>query len=898
VWEAVVIVLKRVRTATVAALSGLLAAGLVLPGPLPAAAVPLPAAAVPAAVPVDAVPVDAVPVPPADPARSTREFGNGPERNDIAATDPADAAAVRAAAGAAAAEPSAGAQPLGSSWHERGYPRQQRLRVFPEDPTDRSIKLGLVPYHAIAPRLNAVQEASRRVSAEVIGQSALGRDLYLVTVTAPESAGQARQQSRWRQAIEDAPWLAARDRGLLAGYKAPVWINGNIHGDEWEGTDGALRLIERLATATDPATETLLRRTRVYFTVTNNPDGRIAGTRANGAGFDINRDYATSSQPESRANRAVMIATQPLVMLDEHGYTGTTLIEPSTAPHGQNYDYDLYIRHAYPNALGMERAIQQLGHAETARADIPFRDFVPGDWDDWPPIFTPMYAIYHGAVGHTVEVPLRVNRGDYNNLPVEELRRRSAVNVDVVEATIRAAIAYTDTNRTTLIKDQIELFRRGWAGEAQREIPDGYVPGFGPEDRYSTVFPRAYVIPTGAGQRSEPAARRLVDHLVAHDVRVGRARHPFTVDGRRYPAGSYVVDLHQPKRGLANAMLEAGRDLSALVPQMYDISGWSHRLLWGASVDIVRGRHLPVLASPVVVAGPSGGVTARPGRDLLLTVTSERDVLALNALLDAGVPVRWLDPAGARTGAVVVPASARRTAATLADRYGVTFTAAPPGAAGPALPRVVVAAAAAADEVFALRSLGFEVRPVSTAVLNAGFDLSGVRVLFVSAGLSYTGLNPAARAAVDAFLATGAVVTRGSTGARFNADAGLLPAVAVAGRTDANGVAAVTGGTGAVGTGALPHTFVFSPLWFTALGAGVAVEQRYAPGNPLVAGHWLTRDDGSGGPLQAGGQAAVVSGVAARGTATVLFGTEPLFRTHPKGAFADVARAVYWSATH
>jgi len=817
------------------------------------------------------------------------------ERDAEAATDVlGGAAAQRAAAqaGTDAAAAQAGASTvLGQQWRERGYPRQQQLRVFPENPTDRAIKLGLLPYHAVAPKLNALQAASNRVSVEVIGQTSQGRDLYLVTVTAPERPDQSRQQDHWRRLIEDAPWLAARDQGLKRSYKTPVWINGNIHGDEYEGLDGQVRLIEKLASATDSNTATLLQRSRLYFTVTNNPDGRVAGTRANGNGFDINRDHATSSQPESRAIRDVAIATQPLVMLDEHGYTGTTLIEPSTAPHGQNYDYDLYIKHAYPDAIGMEQAIQRLGYPETAEAIIPFRDLVPGDWDDWPPIFTPMYSMYHGTIGHTVEVPLQVNGGAYNTLPVEELRRRSAINVDVVEATIRGAISYADTNRSQLIADQIELFRRGWAGEAQRQIPDGYVPGFGPEDRYTTTFPRAYVIPIGSGQRSDAAAARLVDHLIAHDVRVTRAVLPFWLDGRFYKAGSYVVNMHQPKRGLANAMLEAGRDLSTLVPQMYDISGWSHRLLWGASVDVVRGPTLPVISVPVSVARPTGSVPHFAG-DLKLTLTSERDVRAVNALLDQGVPVRWLN-----SGAVVVPHANRSAAVTVAERYGVRFTLAPPGTAGTALERPVIAAAAASDELFTLRELGFEVLPVSTAVINAGFDFAGVDVLFVSAGLSYTGLNTAARARVDAFLATGGLVTRGATGARFNAAAGLLPVTAVQGRGDANGVVSLDNGTGPIGTGAMPNAFVFSPLWFTGIGAGVTVEQRYAAGNPLVAGHWLANDDGTGGPTQAGGQAAVVSGVAARGTAAVLFGTEPMFRNHPKGTFADVARAVLWTTT-
>jgi hypothetical protein len=824
-------------------------------------------------------PVSAAPADPAPRTPATRDFGNGPERNEVAAT---------------ATEAGANAATLGAAPDQRwtpkrqGYPRQHELRVYPENPADRSIKLGLVPYHAIAPRLNALQDASDRVSAEVVGHSALGRDLYLVTVTAPESAAEAARQDRWRALIENDPRAARRDRELSRGYKTPVWINANIHGDEWEGTDGALRVIERLATATDAATAALLRRTRVYVTVTNNPDGRIAGTRANGAGFDINRDHATSSQPESRAVRDVVIATQPFVMLDEHGYTGATLIEPATPPHGQNYEYDLYIKHALPNALGMEAAVKRLGLPGTESVDIPFRDYAPGDWDDWPPIFTPMYAIYQGAVGHTVEIPWQVNRGAYTSLPVEELRRRAAVNTDVAASTIEAAVSYADSHRATLLADQIEQFRRGWAGAPSPDIPDGFVPGFGPEDRYATEFPRAYVIPAGAAQRSAPAAARLVDHLVAHDVRVTRARGDFSLNGRRYPAGSYLVDMHQPKRGLANVLLEAGRDISALVPQMYDISGWSHRLLWGASVDISRTAAPRVRATPVRAASATGAVTARKGSDLALPLRDQADVRAVNALLDLGIKLRRTDP-----GTVVVPAEARREAETLARRFGVRFSAAPRGSAGTPFTRPVIAAAVAPDELFALREMGFEVQPVSTALLNAGADLSGVDTLVVSAGLSYAQLTAAGKAAVDELLTRGGVVTRGATGAAFNAAAGLLPATAVTGRGDANGVVAVRNTGAVVGAGALPHSFVYSPIWFT--GSGFTVEQRYGD-DPLVAGHWLPTAPGAGGPDQAAGQASVVSGETARGGRAVLFGTEPLFRAHPKGLYADFARALYWSA--
>lgn len=60
------------------------------------------------------------------------------------------------------------------------------------------------------------------------------------------------------------------------------------------------------------------------------------------------------------------------------------------------------------------------------------------------------------------------------------------------------------------------------------------------------------------------------------------------------------------------------------------------------------------------VARPTGSVPPFDV-DLLLTVTSERDVRAVNALLDAGVPARWLN-----SGAVVVPRSHRAVAVTVA----------------------------------------------------------------------------------------------------------------------------------------------------------------------------------------------------------------------------------------
>src|SRR6188508_874425 len=70
------------------------------------------------------------------------------------------------------------------------YPQQNVLPVWPDNPADGSAAIGDIPYDEIAPKLNALQAASNRVSARVAGKSSGGRDIYVVTVTAPETDAQ------------------------------------------------------------------------------------------------------------------------------------------------------------------------------------------------------------------------------------------------------------------------------------------------------------------------------------------------------------------------------------------------------------------------------------------------------------------------------------------------------------------------------------------------------------------------------------------------------------------------------------------------------------------------------------------------------------------------------------
>ena len=53
---------------------------------------------------------------------------------------------------------------------------------------------------------------------------------------------------------------------------------------------------------------------------------------------------------------------------------------------------------------------------------------------------------------------------------------------------------------------------------------------------------------------------------------------------------------------------------------------------------------------------------------------------------------------------------------------------------------------------------------------------------------------------------------------------------------------------------------------------------------------------GAGSTSAAAGQASIVRGTDETGASVVLFGTEPMFRDHPKGLYSQVAKALFHTA--
>ncbi|WP_244929463.1 M14 family metallopeptidase [Nocardioides sp. W7] len=816
------------------------------------------------------------------------------------------------------------------------YPYQPDLKIYRDNADDAAHTAELIGHPDIAPKLLDLMAVSDRISVQVVGQSSEGRDLYLVTLTAPETVEETAEQAAWKSQMKNDPDAAAANTALLNGYKTPIWISNNIHGNEWEGTDAAMQYIEHLATAPLSEVRGVLANNRVYFSPSLNPDGRTNATRATALGLDPNRDMITNTTPETRSFIRQAQAIQPIYAADFHGYTGVLQMEPCGPPHGSNYEYDLYMPHNYALALKVEKdvvaaAIPGNTYYDPATDDdttentgfikIPYRD-TPDGWDDFPPIFTAQYAAFYGAASATVELPKSRNAPGGRQSP-----ENAVINTEVALQTMESIVGYMNVagNAKDMIKNQIEVFRRGTAGEPKDNLTTdevGSVPGPTQwqslwdvvDNQEPVTLPRAYVIPTGGDQRSESDATSLVKQLLLHDIEVGTLAADTLVGATTYPKGSYVVDMHQPLRGLANSLLDLGEDISAKVPSMYDISAWSYSYTWGATVDKV-GLTTDAPLGTVIPIGtvPAAGTAPSAPDYVTFDVAGVSDYRALNALLEDEVPVSMLADGSAVVGAASYPAVVEA-----AEEFGIDFEPATDAELAALddedtkpLSDLTIGYVGNQDDKLSLQQLGFDdLTQLTASGLNGnptllnGVDLLWVGTNFSTADVPPSQTNPTgtsfapARAAVQSFVNRGGSLL-GRTNAGFNAAvaAGLMTGTVTNGNGSGNGIVAVDTPAGSVlAPYAQDTSFIYPAYSFSALGENVKVEQTYDATDPLLAGHWRGTT-ATNGPDYAAGKASAVSSVnATTGAKSLVFGTSVFFRTHPKGGLSQAARALFWAA--
>lgn len=424
-------------------------------------------------------------------------------------------------------------------------------------------------YDELKPEIDRIFKNAKKdiyLNYESIGKSVEGRDLHFVVMAKDKSSVDKYLNETVPMMLDNPAELQKKIKDKTIGdYKVPIFIN-NIHADETPGVDAQLDLLEKLTTQDVIKYKTydenkkeievelkvpeLLDNVIFVMSVTENPDGRYYNVRPNANGFDLNRDNGYQTQVETEAIVSQIAKWNPLSFLDLHGFVKGFLIEPCTPPHDPNYEYDLVAK----NTTAQAHAIGKAGIANTKyeKYEIPLEDYgVNGGWDDATAAYTATYALHHGAMAHTIEIP--------------ELNQDS--NDALVNGVLGSA-SFVLNDKDNLFYSQLEYYKRGVNGEDNKAVDKYLVNAKGesigrPRGNNANFFPEYYVLPVDNKlQKNALEVQNVVKYLIRNGVKVDTLQVDTRVGDVTYPKGSYVIDMHQAKRGYANLVLYDGINAS------------------------------------------------------------------------------------------------------------------------------------------------------------------------------------------------------------------------------------------------------------------------------------------------------------------------------------------------
>ena len=733
----------------------------------------------------------------------------------------------------------------------------------------------MIMYSEIGAKLQEIEIASDRVQVEIIGKSGTaGYDLYQVIVAEPSAFGRLGEYQAFYQMMIHDPEEAQSmiDSGM--DFKALVYINASIHGDEAPGVDAAIMLIETLAYENTEEVMNILENCIVVVNVCANPEGRTALTRQNFAGFDMNRDYVTQSQPEVRAVVEQIVRWNPLVLLDLHGFYELYVVpDPGTGPDNPNYEDGDFFNWNLELGFACEASLRENMRIP---AWMPYYDWEFGDWDGWAPIYTDMYACLYGTLGHCPETH---DRG-----------------WDGVEAhywVCWTVLNFVVENKAELAHDKVEVFRRGVLGL----------------DTLDAEVPWAYLIPHESMQPSAHQLARGIDFLLFNNVQVHSLTSPVVVDGVTYPKGSYVVLMEQGMRCLANIILEDGYRMHDLYPDLektYDIAAWSHPRLWGYDAIPIEEEIPLELSSVTEPRYPKGEIERGQAVAYALAPSENNYAIAVNTLLNEGIQVLYSEDGFTSTEREFVPGTVvietnKSTLNRLVGDLGLSFAAlAPlPEDLVPLRPLTIAVCERRNDpgSTFVLEELGFEVTSITEADLRDGIVNLAEYDIFVNASASWGGIGVTGRAMVREFLNQGGeYIGMFKTGAMFARAAHILKTSYGQSEQYENAIVEVLFELDdplASTYRERDTVYAYEPVWFTEYPDTAYVVASLPEEDFYMAGFWAE-------PEAAAGHAVVIRDIVLRddevANGVVLMGIHPTFRAHPQKTFRLLANAVYWAA--
>ncbi len=504
----------------------------------------------------------------------------------------------------------------------------------------------LANYEQMIEYWQKLAKESNRMKLVNIGSSAEGKPIWMAIITSPENHRKlGRYQEISRRLAHGEEMTDAQARALAAEGRAVVWIDGGLHATEVLGAQQLIETVYEMVSGTDAETMRFLK-DDILLAVPANPDGQdivsnwymrdpdtLKRTTSHlpvlyhkYVGHDNNRDAYMASQPETQAMDSILYrAWYPQIMYNHHqtGPTGTVIFAPPFRdPFNYNFDPLVPMELDQVGSAMHARFVAEGKAGATMRSGQEYSTWWNGGMRTTV-YFHNMIGLLTEAIGNPtpMEIPVVPSRqlphGDLP-MPIAPQKWHFAQSMAYELTANRAVLDVASRYRETFLYNAWKMGRNSIArgstdswtitpkkvAALKMALPDtnreGSAGGVNspamatwtsvmrnPADRDA----RGYIIPST--QPDFPTATKFVNALIKTGITVLRANAPFSVAGKSYPAGSYVVKTNQPFRPHVLDMFEPQDhpdDFAypgAPPTPPYDNAGWTLAYQMGVEFDRV-----------------------------------------------------------------------------------------------------------------------------------------------------------------------------------------------------------------------------------------------------------------------------------------------------------------------
>jgi len=472
---------------------------------------------------------------------------------------------------------------------------------------------------------NELARLSNKIHIQNIGKTYEQRPQIIATITAPENSSKIDQIKKEHATSVDPT------KPVLGNNEPVVVLLGySVHGSETSSGEAALLTAYYLVANQSDETAKFLKEAVILIDPSENPDGRDraanwlnsvksfppvsdpsdlehtgGGGNSNHFGTNLNRDWLSASQVETRNRLAFFHQWYPNVQIDFHemGTNSTYYFEPSPANHEspiipkESYDGNVLLAKYFAQTL------DKLGSLYYSRENF----------DNLSPIYGSTYPDFFGAVGATFEQGS--SRGlvqeSENGLVTFPFSIRNHTNTGI------AAVRGTVAEKENLFKLQKNFFKSAL-------------------DLANVNPAKAFIF---GDSRDVNLTQDLLSVVLAHHLNVYNITSDITIEGKKYEKGkAFIVPASQPFFRIVHSVFEETPTLKDSA--FYDNTSWSIVHAYGIQYSKINSPAFSLGEQVTSLSDIQGSVAGKSNYAYLLNWSDYNASTALYYLLDKGVFVK------------------------------------------------------------------------------------------------------------------------------------------------------------------------------------------------------------------------------------------------------------------